>query len=169
MALSFNFEHDQYSNELLNEAIADILSSNVLMSMATNIEGRSYISTSFYAYNDKLDFYFVSPPDSHHSQYVLDNPSVALSIFDSSQKWDDAKQGLQLFGKCQRATGLDLIEAGRLCMKRFVSLKTAIPNLDDIAKTAMSKKFYKIEVDSLQLFDEKNLEKGLFLPLKIQR
>ncbi|MGE0109731.1 MAG: pyridoxamine 5'-phosphate oxidase family protein [Bdellovibrionales bacterium] len=156
------YHNDRFDNALLNKSVSEILAANTLMSMATVKKGQSYINTAYYAYNNELEIFFLSPPKSQHCLHLKNEPSVALSIYDSHQDWTKEKRGLQLFGTCQPVNALELLEAGRLYAGRFVGFKEILPSIKDIAKV-MESRFYKVETKSLQIFDEVLLEEDLFL------
>src|SRR5438309_6451637 len=75
-----------------------ILKANRLCSIATVASGnRAHINTAFFAYSPSLGLSFLSDPDSLHSRHLSARPSVAMTVFDSRQSWDDPGRGLQLF------------------------------------------------------------------------
>ena len=154
MKLSLRYGHAEHSDEILNEAIGSVLQANILMSIASQKEGQSYINTAYFAFNDKLDIFFLSNPESQHGANIAATPSVALSIFDSRQEWDQSKKGLQLFGACRPAHGFEVLHGGRLYAGRFASFGKVIGHLPDLLSNASRFKVYVVDVKTLKYLDE---------------
>lgn len=154
MKLHVRFGHAEYSDQVVNDSIASILSENILMSMAFVDGHQSYISTAYYACDSSLTFYFMSNPQSLHARILDHNPSVALSVFDSRQEWDCNKRGLQLFGKAHAAKGLEVLHGGRLYLQHFASLGKIITHMDDLMAQGGHIKLYAVEIHALKVLDE---------------
>jgi len=169
MKLNLNYGHAQHSDAFLNGIVSDILTANTLMSVATIKDGKSYINTAYFCFNDKLDVFFLSSPDSQHSLNVGENDSVALSVYDSHQEWDQNKKGAQLFATCELAHGLTILEGGKLYMQRFSGLKKWIAHIDDLAKNVIHSKLYIMRVHEIKVFDQALLGEDVFLTLTPQR
>lgn len=166
MRLDFAFNHAQYSDDDLNTSIQEILEENILCAMATvTEENSSYINTAYYCYNDRLEFFILTDPDSKHSQNLRANNSVALAICDSRQPWTEDQKGLQIVGRCQPATGAKLVEATTRYLRRFVGLKEWITHPGDFAKGALNTRPYVIQTAWLKLYDTKRFGDDNFIPL----
>ncbi len=101
-----------------------ILEHNKYMVVATSTKsGKPWASPVFYAHDDNFNFYFLSAIDSLHAKNLVENPDVALVIYDSKQPIGFAEQ-IQVLGK---ATVLDLKEVGKAievyCEKLFPNSK----------------------------------------------
>jgi len=169
MSLSLTYSHPKHSDAALNESIQSILEANELMGMATVRGSEAYVNTAYFAFNDQLDIFLLCEPTTQHSQNLIGNASMAATIFDSHQPWTADKRGLQLFGKCQMATGVVLGEAVGRYLKRFVGLKQWVSSPDDILRGAINSKFYVMRVNSLKLFDEPRFGKEQFITLTPKR
>jgi len=55
-------------------------------------------SVVFYSYDYDYNLYFISASDSLHMKNLLENPNVALTIFDSNQP-PELSEGVQIAGK----------------------------------------------------------------------
>jgi len=156
MKLSLRFNHPKYSDEELNKSIFEIVEENLLLSMASIFEGKeSYINTVFYCYNDKLDFYFLSPSNTQHIKNIQQNNSVALAVYDSHQKLA-GKRGLQIFGICRLANRNEMEEGIELYSKRFAWLKKFIKTPVDFDKGIIESRMYIIKAQKVKIFDEPN-------------
>lgn len=149
------FHHEVVKDETINRSLNEILSNNILLSMASIKEEKySWIHTAFYAYSSKLRFYYVSPPSAQHSKNIDQNQSVAVSIFDTHQNPTDQKSGLQIFGMCRRATGEEVAEGLTLYSERFPWLSKYIKTPDDFDKGILESKLYIITPHTIKMLDE---------------
>ena len=167
--LSLAYSHPSYTDAALNESVHSILEANELLGMATVCSSEAYANTAYFAFNDQLDLYILSEPTTQHSVNVVQNPSVAVAIFDSHQPWTSDKRGLQLFGSCEMASGGDLTDAVACYLKRFAGLKKWVTSANDIIRGAINSKFYIMHVKSLKLFDELRFGKEKFISLTPKR
>ena len=169
MNLSFKFNHPEYSDKDLNDSILEILESNILFATATIKEDQtSYIHTAYYCFNDSLDFFFLSDPDSQHCRNISINDTVAIAISNSDQPWHEDQKGVQILGRCQQAKGRRLIEATKLYLKRFTRLRDWIKHPDDFLKGALDTRPYVIEANWLKLYDTKRFGDENFIPLSLK-
>lgn len=169
MKVNLKYGLPDRTDELLNQVVSDILSANTLMSVATIKDGQAYINTAYFCFNEDLDIFFLSHPQSQHSLNIGANETVAISVYDSHQEWDQPKKGLQLFATCAPAQGLTILEGGKLYMQRFSGLKKWITHIDDLMKNVIESKLYIAKVHALKVFDEDALGPDLFLSLAPQR
>lgn len=165
----FKFKHSKYSDKKLNESILDILENNTLLSLATvRPDGKPYINTAYYAFDNKLRLYIITDPKSNHSKNLEKNKSASVSIFNSKLRfWKDDMQGLQLFGKCYKTTLMQLPKGTSCFLKRFPVFKELVKSPKDFVKKAVSVKLYTIEISHIKLFDETRFEEEEFINLKI--
>lgn len=165
MKLNLKYGLADRTDALLNGVVSDLLNANTLMSVATIKDGQAYINTAYFCFNESLDIFFLSHPDSQHCLNIGENESVAISVYDSHQEWDQHKKGLQLFATCAPAHGLTILEGGKLYMQRFSGLKKWITNIDDLMKNVIESKLYVAKVHALKVFDEDALGEDTFLSL----
>lgn len=78
--------------------------------------------------------YFVSHPDSKHSQLIEQNSRVAICIYDSTA-WDREGQGYQIQGQCFRINDKEKIKKALVAaaMQRFPN-----EDIDHVVQTATS-------------------------------
>jgi uncharacterized protein YhbP (UPF0306 family) len=67
-----------------NEIAINIVENNKYMVLATSNNYDPWIAPVMYWTDDNNNFYFVSHVDSRHIKYIMINPFVAVSIFDSN-------------------------------------------------------------------------------------
>lgn len=112
------------SEENLRTSVFKILAENTLCSMATVTSNNlAHISTAYFSYSGAVELYFWSHPHSLHCRNLMQNPSMAVAVFSSSQKWTGPDKGLQLFGTCGVASGAQAKKGERLYAKLYTLCK----------------------------------------------
>lgn len=133
-------------------SILTILSKTSTLSLATIRDGKSYINTAFYAYDDEFNLYFLSNPKSQHVQNLKANPSAAATVFDSSLTLADKLAGLQVFGTCTQAKGTVLLKAFTAYTNRFLVFHKEIKRVADLK--LWGSKFYCLKPEQVKILDE---------------
>lgn len=84
----------------LRSTIDQFLAAATTASLATvDADGHPHAANIQYAVDDHWNLYFVSSPDSAHSQHIALDPRVALTIYGHVDDWRDI-HGVQLHGEC---------------------------------------------------------------------
>lgn len=78
------------------------------MSLATVDEGGPWVSDLIYVFDDALNIYWLSLPDTRHSKALLDNPKVAATITISTRS-KEPNEALQIAGTAEKIEG-DILE-----------------------------------------------------------
>ena len=167
MTLNLKFNNPDYPDEKLNKSIEKILSKTRLLSMATINEKESYINTAYFAFNNSLELFLLTPPSSKHSKNLEQNKSVAVTVFDSHQEWNKLKQGLQLFGECEKTTGNKFAEGVRLYLERFPAFGELAKTPEELEKGELESRIYVIKTKWLKVFDEPTFGEDEFIKLKL--
>lgn len=100
----------------LRQQIEKYLSDNIIMQLATCAENKPWCSNLHYAFDEKLNLYWMSLKNCRHSQEVATNPSVAATIA-KPHTADDKPQGLQIEGIASIAK--DFEKAFKVYMNRY--------------------------------------------------
>ena len=152
----------KFSEARIRKSVLHLLQENTLCSLATvRRNNRPHISPVYFCYSKDLELYFLSDPRSLHCQNLLTNASMAVTFFDSSQKWGHADRGMQLFGTCHEARGEYTTQAERLYGKRFSAFeewKTA-HNED----ASFQYRFYRFVPREIKILDESEFGGGVFV------
>ena len=146
-----------------------ILEDNVLCSMATvTSDYQAHINTAYFSYSEDLELYFISHPGSRHCRNLETDPSMAVTVFSSSQAWGSPDQGLQLFGTCQPARDANAIKALNSYARRFPTYTGWQRSLgqDDPGKNY---RLYRFLVERVKIFDEKAWGALLFVLATVNR
>ena len=157
------------SERTIRRSLFRTLKGSVLCSIAT-VTGRHqpHINTAYFCYSDDLELYFLSHPRSLHCRHLSRNPSVGMTIFSSSQPWGSPGRGVQLFGRCRQAVGLDARRAERLYAKRFPAYGSWRGGAET-GEAGGAYRLYRVVVKSLKLLDEKANGDAVFAYAVISR
>ena len=163
-----------FSYPRMRKSVFGIIRENALCSMATvNRTGRAHINTAFFAYSDKFEFYFLSDPRSIHCQNLSSNTSMAMTVFTSSQNWDESGRGLQLFGRCSEAEGPRATDAERVYVKRFAAYGKWMKGASEAdrrqASVLRAYRFYRFLPHKLKVLDEAEYGGAVFLVSPVKR
>jgi uncharacterized protein YhbP (UPF0306 family) len=163
------FQHPDYDGSKLQTSIVEIINSVPLWSMSTvNGDQTAHINTAYFCFDDDFKFYCLTSPSTRHSENVHRNDSAAVSIFDTDQPWgENPLRGLQIFGTCKLASGLNEEAALREYGHRFPTYLTWVNSLTKGEKDDLESKFYCFTPTSLKLLDEKRFGEENFISVKL--
>ena len=152
----------KFSEARVKKRILRLLQENTLCSLATvRRNNHAHISPVYFCYSEDLELYFLSEPRSLHCQNLLTNASMAVTIFDSSQKWGLSDRGMQLFGTCSEARGEYATQAERLYGKRFQAFaKWKTPHSKEFS---FRYHFYRFVPREIKILDEGEFGGGVFV------
>ena len=164
----------RFSAERIERSVSRILRDNVLCSISTVApENRAHINTAYFAFSPDLVLYFLSDPASRHCRNLQRNPSMAMTVFDSTQTWGGRDRGLQLFGSCRRTVGARTMEAERVYAKRFRAYAMWMQGTDRVerrqAARLRSYGFFRFAPSKVKVFDEQELGAGVFVVARVRR
>jgi uncharacterized protein YhbP (UPF0306 family) len=136
-------------------------------------EKQAHINTAFIAYSMNLEFYFLSDPESQHCRNLSSNPSLAMTIFDSSKRWENPGVGVQLFGTGRRAVGRQADLARKVYGTRFPAFgrwaKSQTSQGRRQAARLSSYAFFRFLPDRVKILDEAEFGGAVFVVAKIER
>src|SRR6266496_1559095 len=120
IAMGLKTVQRSYTDPRVRMSLFRVLRGNVLCSIATvTRRGRAHINTAYFAYSPDLDLYFLSDRNSLHCRNLAMNPSMAMTVFRSTQTWGKPDRGVQLFGSAHEARGSEAEAAERAYARRF--------------------------------------------------
>jgi len=83
-----------------------LLEASTLCAIATvSPGGRAHVNTAYFAWGPDFDVVWLSAPEARHSRNVRANPSAAVAVFRSTQRWGGSDRGIQLFGRARELRG----------------------------------------------------------------
>ncbi len=166
--LNLKFTDTKYSDQELCESISSILNGNLLLALSTVSDNKSYVNTSYFAFDESLELFFLSEPATQHCRNISINSSAAVAVYDSSQPWDYPKRGLQLFGTAKIVEGNDLEKGFDCYAARFPGLLTWARTLDEMNNN-LNSRFYKVSIDWIKLFDEPKFGIENYITLQMKK
>jgi uncharacterized protein YhbP (UPF0306 family) len=105
---------------------------NTLTLATVGPAGEPQAAAVFYAADDELNLYFLSSPDSRHSQNLAREPRVAATIQADGQEWREIT-GLQIQGTAAAVEGANEIDRiARLFTERFDFLRGLLDDGDAV-------------------------------------
>lgn len=166
--MQVRFDHAEYPTDRIAKSVARILELTQLCSMATVSEGNtSHINAAYFCYDDRLDIYFVSQGSSIHIKNIATNPSMALSIFDTHQPWDDWKMGLQLFGTVRSTDKHEFKYGSELYKERFPDYKKWLHSLGRAVASSVVPPFYVFRPTHVKILDEEDFGEETYVEATI--
>jgi len=160
----------RFSESRVRRSILRILNANVLCSIATVTRGnRAHISHVYFSYSEDLEFYFLSDPRSLHCRNLTTNPSMAVTVFNSSQPWGSPGRGVQFFGTCVEARGLQATKAEHVYGKRFPKYYKYRSDLAKDSDRPFRWRFYRFIPRKVKLFDEGEFGGGVFVVAAVRK
>jgi len=155
MLTNVKFENSDYSNDILNQSISDILNGNYLLSLATmKNKEEPWICSAYFAFDAELKFYILTSPKSEHILNIDKNPNISVAIANTTQDPDGTKRGLQLSGTCRPAKDIETQAAINIYTERFPWFRKYITKPTDFERSALDTRFYVIEFRDIKIFDE---------------
>ncbi len=138
-----------------------LLNATALCAISTvSSDGRAHINTAYFASSAAFEIVWLSAPEARHSRNVRRQPSVALAVYDSTQKWGGFDRGIQLFGAARELSGRVARDAARLYGKRFQAYSR-----DEMG----AYRFYRFRPRTLKLFHERELGGATFVTARVLR
>ncbi|TMI08306.1 pyridoxamine 5'-phosphate oxidase family protein [Candidatus Bathyarchaeota archaeon] len=150
-------------------SLFQILAMTSLCSLATvNPDGRSHICHVYFAYSPTLELYFLSDPESRHCTNLETNSSMAVSVFDSTQRWGGMDRGISLYGTCGATYGRDATRSEQVYARRFQAYTKWRATLKSDEET-QGLRFFAFAPKRVKVFDEKKLGAGVFVVGSVRR
>lgn len=165
MSIKPSFKHENYSDEELSKSILSIFENNKLLALATSNSNRNHISTVFYSYDEFLQLYFISEPETEHIRLITTNLLVSAAIWTTPEIFGENLQGVQINGSCKKVEGLSLVSALKSYVTRFKPFGQLIKHPDDFNKSLTKSRLYKITPNKIKLLDEPSFGKRNYITL----
>ena len=130
----------------------------LLMQVTTCNSGQPWIAHVWFAFDEQLNFYFISNRARRHSKEIRVSPKVACGIVHPHLEGLGQKvRGLTFEGVAQEIglAGADLDDAYSCYSSRWPNASSYVKK-DDIARDLTQVRFYRIRPTLFVLFDEVN-------------
>lgn len=162
------------SEDRIRTSVLRILARNKLCSISTVARGnRAHINTAFFAFSNDFELYFLSDPGSLHCRNLSRNPSMAMTVFDSSQEWEASGRGLQLFGVCHRTRGDAERRATQVYSSRFPAYARWMNEGTEADRRRVDRlrsyALYRFLPNRVKVLDEKEFGGAVFINATLDR
>jgi uncharacterized protein YhbP (UPF0306 family) len=151
------------------QSLLGILDRTPLCSLATIAPNRTAHSCHVYfAPSPELHLYFLSDPNSGHCRHVKANPTMAVSVYDSTQTWGGSDRGIALWGTCRETRAKGSQRAEDTYGQRFTAYRKWRLGLrpDDEATIW---RFYRFVPTRVKVFDETRFGPAVFVEASVKR
>lgn len=138
----------------MKQQILKYLKTQSLMSLATANKNRPWACTTYFATDKDLNLYFVSPPEADHCRYLTKNKYIACSVYNSQQKVNSQKEGLQLSGTVTVISQVEEIKKALVLWNKANPGAEKYINYDNMQKKIITSKVYKIKPRLFKYFNE---------------
>jgi len=165
---------ERISERRIRTIVLRVLAETKLCSIATVARGnRAHINTAFFAYSPNLELYFLSDPGSLHCRNLLANPSMAMTVFNSNQRWEAPGRGIQLFGVGRQARGHQTGVAEAIYATRFPAfaqwMKGTTPAERRQAAQLRSYALFRFMPRRVKILDEAEFGGAVFIVAAVRR
>jgi nitroimidazol reductase NimA-like FMN-containing flavoprotein (pyridoxamine 5'-phosphate oxidase superfamily) len=133
----------------IEKTIREYLPQAVHMSLGTCNNNKPWVCEVHFAYDNDLNFYFVSLPSTRHCQEIAANPYVAANIV-TQHHLNQKVRGVYLEGRAEELHGVD---ENHPAYQAFEGRFHRGPGLIATANTPEGAKFHRITVSDLYVFD----------------
>lgn len=119
-----------------------------------------WIATVYYSFDDDLNLYFLSDPNTLHCQQIAQNPQVAVSISDAPQNPASEKKGLQAFGLAEQISDMHKIKHALGLWRKTLGVTSEAYTYEGMLKKAIKGRMYKITIKQVKFFNEALWKEG---------
>lgn len=166
MELTFSHAKDK---EKVMKSINKILKENRLLTLATSNKNQPHCNTAFYVFDDEFNLFILTGTAAKHSRNIKINNKVGVNIFNSRQAWGSLLFGMQASGHASIANSKEMIKAWIMYLRRYPKAIRYVKNPVDFHKKMRGSDIYKIELDTIKLFDVKTFGRDEFREVSIRR
>lgn len=146
------------SGSRLRALTRSLLDASTLCAIATvSPSGRAHVNTAYFAWDKDYGIVWISEADSRHSRNLAIDPTAAIAVYDSHQRWGRPDRGIQLFGRARELRGAAARDAATLYRRRFRAYDP-----DDHEHLRL----YRFRPTRLKLFDER-LKGGSWVTVRV--
>ena len=114
-------------------------------------EGTPHVFTAYIAVDKALNIYFLSMKGSGHSGPTNEDREAAMAVYDSSQEWNDWKDGIQMWGRLRLVRGKEEDDGRRCYEGRFPEYKEW---LEGEGKGSEEPEVYRYEWERIRVLAE---------------
>jgi len=129
------------------------------MVIATNGE-YPWIATVYFSFDEALNLYFLSDPNTTHCKHITGNSNVSIAIATSPQNPAIKKKGLQLFGVVEQISDKHKITHALNLWRKTLGVTSDLYTYEGMMKNAIKGRMYKVTPRKMKYFNEELWEEG---------
>ncbi|MHB8860335.1 MAG: pyridoxamine 5'-phosphate oxidase family protein [Minisyncoccota bacterium] len=135
----------------IRDRVFDVLRQTHLMSLGTMDADGVWVADVIFLYDDDLNIYWLSAPDTRHSKAIMENSKAAGTITFST-RGKEPNLGIQFEGRAERLEGVrfDLIA------KHWAKRNHKIPDVSKALEVLEGDRWYKLTPTRIELVDEEH-------------
>lgn len=156
----------------ITDSLFKVLRKTELCSLATvTPNGIAHSAHVYFAFSQDLEICFLSDPDSLHCRNLTTNASMAVSVYDSTQKWgnETGDVGVALYGSCKELSGKAAKKTEEVYARRFKEYIRWRRSSEYSKGEGRKWKFFSFVPSKIKLFDEQKFGSGVFVVATIKR
>lgn len=101
-----------------NKNIKECLEKTFYCCLGTFGDEGVWTNPVYFAYDNDLNFYFISNPRSRHMQNIIENETLSISIYDTKHSPSEPHKGIQLKGDCYMVDEEDIAKVFNIYFSR---------------------------------------------------
>lgn len=119
-----------------------------------------WIATLYYSFDNDLNIYFLSNPETVHGRQIASNPNVAIAISDSPQLPTAKKLGLQISGIAEQITDRQKIIHALSLWRKTLNVTSASYSYEGMINKLIDGRMYKVVPKKIKFFNQEIWEEG---------
>lgn len=139
--------------KLTKRIILDFLKLHKLMFIATQGE-HPWIASVFYTFDNDLNLYFLSSPETLHSKHIVKNKEVAVAIADSNQQINDLKKGVQIYGHVKQISDLHKMKHAIDLWKKSLGYIGSEISYENMINKVIKGRMYQVQPRKIKFFNQ---------------
>ena len=146
-------DHNPYDKK----ARAIIEKSDYMVIGTSTKSGKPWTAPVLFVHDTSFNTYFLSAVDALHSENILENSNVSISIFDSHQKIGSYEGGVQAEGKAKPVEKNDIERVIKLYCKKVFPDSDVSPTKRYIPENYLGDaefRFFEIKLDNIYVTGE---------------
>lgn len=138
---------------LTKKIILDFLAQHKLMYVATQGE-HPWIAPVFYTYDDELNLYFLSSPETLHSKQIAKNKEVAVAIANSQQQLTEDKKGIQMYGHVKQISDMHKMKHSLDLWKKSLGYIGTEISYENMLNKVIKGRMFQITPKKIKFFNQ---------------
>lgn len=149
----------EMKNDEILKLIKEFMQPRYQMVLATYGE-HPWIATLYYSFDENINIYFLSNPETIHCMQLVENPQVALTIADSPQEPSSKKKGVQMYGFAEQIEDKQNIIHALSLWRNTLNVTSEAYTYEGMMSNQIKGRMYKIVPQKMKYFNQELWEEG---------